>query len=350
MVAAAEPFPTAVSSASDWRGAVADCVRALGDVGGGGLGFVYASDAWAGALGAIVAALGEATGVRHWTGASGPGIVAGARECFAEPTLAVMIAELPASGFAPLGAALPPAMPFAVVHGDPANPELIERIAEGGRGAYLVGGLISPDGARVGAPSVSSPALTGYALAPEVRVATGLTQGCVPIGPQHDITACDGNLISQLDGRSAIEVLEAEVAELGHAPAMFAGLAVPGSDTGDYLVRALLGVDRQSGIVAIAAEVAHGDRLLFCRRDAEAATADLARMTRGLAARLGAPARGALYFSCLARGPSLFGPGSAELAAIQAALGPLPMVGFFANGEICHDRLYTHTGVLTLFL
>ena len=96
--------------------------------------------------------------------------------------------------------------------------------------------------------------------------------------------------------------------------------------------------------------LARGDRLLFCRRDAEAATADLARMTRGLAARLEAPARGALYFSCLARGPSLFGPDSAELAAIQAALGPLPMVGFFANGEICHDRLYTHTGVLTLFL
>ena len=28
----------------------------------------------------------------------------------------------------------------------------------------------------------------------------------------------------------------------------------------------------------------------------------------------------------------------------------VPMIGFFGNGEICHDRLYGYTGVLTLFL
>jgi small ligand-binding sensory domain FIST len=46
---------------------------------------------------------------------------------------------------------------------------------------------------------------------------------------------------------------------------------------------------------------------------------------------------------------NLFGPESAELKQIQAALGDVPIVGFYANGEISQDRLYGYTGVLTLF-
>ena len=34
---------------------------------------------------------------------------------------------------------------------------------------------------------------------------------------------------------------------------------------------------------------------------------------------------------------------------IREALGEFPLIGFFANGEISRDRLYGHTGVLTLF-
>jgi small ligand-binding sensory domain FIST len=59
--------------------------------------------------------------------------------------------------------------------------------------------------------------------------------------------------------------------------------------------------------------------------------------------------RGALYFSCLGRGANLFGPDSEELKIIEAGLGDLPLVGFFGNGEISHNRLYGYTGVLTLF-
>jgi small ligand-binding sensory domain FIST len=31
-------------------------------------------------------------------------------------------------------------------------------------------------------------------------------------------------------------------------------------------------------------------------------------------------------------------------------LGDFPLVGFFANGEIFHDRLYGYTGVPAVFL
>jgi small ligand-binding sensory domain FIST len=297
-------------------------------------------------------ALRAATGIDQWTGASGPGVVAGGRECFDEPALAVMVADLPEGSFSAIGAQVPPDMPFAVVHGDPTSPDLLDRIAEGGRTGYLVGGLMSPDGARAGVPGDAQAALSGYAFSADIAVATGLTQGCSPIGPAHEVTGCDGNLIVELDGKPALDVFKAEVASVSSnaGAAIFAGLIVSGSDSGDYLVRNLLGVDQESGILAVAAELSRGDRLLFCRRDAYAAATDLTRMLDGLAGRIDSEPRGALYFSCLARGPNLFGPDSAELAAIRDVLGPLPMVGFFANGEICHDRLYTHTGVLTLFL
>ena len=59
--------------------------------------------------------------------------------------------------------------------------------------------------------------------------------------------------------------------------------------------------------------------------------------------------RGALYYSCVARGEAQFGPGSKELGVIQELLGGIPLVGFFGNGEISRDRLYAYTGVLSLF-
>ncbi|MGH8743735.1 MAG: FIST C-terminal domain-containing protein [Burkholderiales bacterium] len=54
--------------------------------------------------------------------------------------------------------------------------------------------------------------------------------------------------------------------------------------------------------------------------------------------------------SCLGRGENMFGANSEELRLIQKTLGDFPLVGFFANGEISHNRLYGYTGVLTLFI
>lgn len=59
--------------------------------------------------------------------------------------------------------------------------------------------------------------------------------------------------------------------------------------------------------------------------------------------------RGAIYVSCSGRGGLHFGAPSAELQTIRRALGDVPLVGFFAGGEIAHHRLYGYTGVLTVF-
>ena len=73
-------------------------------------------------------------------------------------------------------------------------------------------------------------------------------------------------------------------------------------------------------------------------------------MLADLKRRAPAPVRGAVYFTCLGRGPNIFDEQSAELARIEREIGDVPLVGFFGNGEISHNRLYAYTGVLTLFL
>jgi small ligand-binding sensory domain FIST len=58
---------------------------------------------------------------------------------------------------------------------------------------------------------------------------------------------------------------------------------------------------------------------------------------------------GALYVSCAGRGGPHFGGPSAELQIVRRALGDVPLVGFFAGGEIARHHLYGYTGVLTVF-
>ena len=111
------------------------------------------------------------------------------------------------------------------------------------------------------------------------------------------------------------EVLSRDMTRI--AGYIFAGLPVAHSDTGDYLVRNLLGVDPQRGLLAIGEIVEPGAEVLFCRRDAATAHEDMRRMLAVLQSGLGdRQPRAGLYVSCLARGPALFGSESAELGLI----------------------------------
>lgn len=356
----------------DWARAIARALEAAGArPAGANLGVLYVSDRLASNAADIVDALRRETGIAAWIGSLGVGICGGGREWFDEPAVALMLAALPGGSFALFDAGRdelasfldrrPWREPggFGVVHFDPRQPRkfpLIGALAEAS-GSFLVGGLTSSRGAYAQfAGGVSASGVSGALFSPAVAVATGLTQGCAPLGPAHVVTRAAGNVAFELDGRPALEVFKAEIGELlardlrRVAGYIFAAVPVEGSDVGDYMVRNLAALDLRRGAVAIADELRQGQRLVFCRRDRQSAEADLARMLDGLKRRLPGPPKAALYHTCLARGPNLFGPDSAELKAIEAAFGPIPLVGFFANGEISNARLHTHTGVLTLFL
>jgi small ligand-binding sensory domain FIST len=369
-----QPFPFAHAADDDWNLALERVIAGLGAV-SGRLGFLYVSDAINAHLEVILDALRDATDVEHWVGAVGIGICATGAEYYERPAIAAMVADLPDDAFrvfppivkdlesfddaqrAWLGSAQPH---MGLVHADPANPlteSLIRQLAERTVTGFLVGGLASSQSnARVIADEPTQGGLTGVMFTEGAGVQTALSQGCSPIGPHRQITECQRNVIVELDGRPALDVFKEDIGEVlardisrvgGY---IFAGLPIRGSDTGDYLVRNLIGVDMEKRLIGIGDLVEKGQELMFCRRDANTASEDLSRMLANLKSRLSAPPRGGVYISCLGRGANLFGEDSQELKQIRDELGDFPLVGFYANGEISQNRLYGYTGVLILFV
>lgn len=375
------------------------------------LGLLYVTDHYAAAAQDILDHLSaELPEVTDWSGTVGVGIAASNAEYIDEPALALMLCELPTdqyrvfSGVAPLSAGFP--AHTALVHADAGTPDVADLVAEmAARTAtgYLFGGLSSSRSRAVQfatggngnmkgqgkAGGVFHGGLSGVAFGPSVSLVSRVTQGCAPIAGRHVVTAAAGNLLLELDGEAALDVLLGELGVSLDEPdsamtalrATLAGLSAPGSDLvgragnfgPDVVVRHIIGVDPTRRGVAVADHVDEGMQLAFCRRDVQAAKVDLVRicaeireelepeeMPLAVASALAAgdaqagpsPARriaGAVYVSCAGRGGPHFGGPGAELQIVRRALGDVPLVGFFAGGEIARDHLYGYTGVLTVF-
>ncbi len=312
------------------------------------------------------------------------------------------------SGVAPLGVG--EGMGFepytALVHADSGTPDVAELIGEmAGRTAtgYLFGGLASSRSDSVqfaiggngnikghgAASGVFRGGLSGVAFGEGVGLVSRVTQGCQPVSVQRVITAAEGNVITGLDGEPALDVLLRDLSISLDQPqpamekvrATLVGLSAAGSDavgrTGnfgsDVVVRHIIGLDPARRGIAVADQVEEGMRMAFCQRNVQAAKSDLVRicaeireelepeeMALPVAAALAAPdaeagpnpARriaGAVYVSCAGRGGPHFGGPGAELQIVRRALGDVPLVGFFAGGEIARHHLYGYTGVLTVF-
>ena len=369
-------FLVAHASAAKWKDAASEIIVSLKNVTAEHrLGFLYVTDDYADSLKDIHLFLKQNTGVPHWVGTVGFGICAPATEYFGKAAMAVMIAPIPEDAFRTFNGVksdvsavvsnlqewIGDTPPLIVTHADPRNqnvPEIIEDLSRETNG-FLIGGLTASRGAHPQlAEDVAEGEVSGVMMSLEaVPVAAALTQGCSPIGEIRRITSCEQNILIEIDGKPALDVFKEDIGEIlardlsKVAGYIFAALPVSGSDTGDYLVRNLTGIDPEQGLLAIGEYVEPGDHIMFCRRDHDSAVEDMRRMLGDLRKRAGnAPIRGGLYYSCCARGPNQFGENSEELALIAEELGDFPLVGFFANGEISNNRLYGYTGVLTLFL
>ncbi len=368
-------FRAAYGAGEGWQDSLQACLDALAaPPEGANLGLVYTTDALANHLSDIVARLRAATGVGDWLGTVGTGVSACGLELHDRPAVVVLVGAVPAEAyrvFEPVsdglgafearhGPWIAERTPyFGIVHGDPRTaglPDLLTGLSALSA-SFLVGGLSASRGEMWQvAGEVARGGLSGALFAPELKVVTGLSQGCTPIGPRRTVDDAESNIVKTIDGRPAVEVFIEDIGELlardlrrigGY---VYVAFPIAESDTGDYLVRNLTGIDMDKGWLGVGHTVAAGDSIQFCRRDHGAAVKDLERMLADVKRRADGPPRAGLYYACVARGPNLFGSESEELRLIRDALGEFPLVGFFANGEICHDRLYGYTGVLALFL
>jgi small ligand-binding sensory domain FIST len=218
-------------------------------------------------------------------------------------------------------------------------------------GVLKVGGLASGSRARgstrlfLGGQSWRTGAV-GLALMGNVVVDTIVAQGCRPIGTPMLVTRCEGNVLLQLNERPPLAVLreihqtlDARDQEL-FRHSLFIGIEMKQDQVeyqqGDFLVRNIVGVDPESGAIAVGATLQPYQAVQFHLRDARTAAEDLTRHLQRYQAgqgMAGSP-QGALLFSCLGRGMHLYGRPDHDTSLFASTLGPIPLGGFFCNGEI----------------
>jgi small ligand-binding sensory domain FIST len=184
----------------------------------------------------------------------------------------------------------------------------------------------------------------GVVLHGPVGLRSIVSQGCRPIGKPFVVTKAQDNFILELGGRPAVDQLrelwesltpqEQRLVQQGLHVGRVINEYQSDFQRGDFLVRNVIGVDRNRGAVVITDRVRVGQTVQFHVRDAQTADEDLhALLQLDLHAHEKRPA-GALLFSCNGRGSRLFEEANHDARAVRAAAGPIPLAGFFAQGEL----------------
>ncbi|MEX2188587.1 MAG: FIST N-terminal domain-containing protein [Pirellulales bacterium] len=184
-------------------------------------------------------------------------------------------------------------------------------------------------------------------LSGSVRVRPVVSQGCRPIGQPYVITKAERNIVHELGGKQPLALLKELFATLPveDQRMMQSGLHLgrvtneyqEGFQRGDFLVRNVIGVDGETGAIAIGDYVRTGQTVQFHLRDAASADEDLRELLAAVkedAVKEGGHAAAALLFTCNGRGTRLFDAPHHDAAAIRSVLGEIPLAGFFAQGEI----------------
>ncbi|MCY4192754.1 MAG: FIST C-terminal domain-containing protein [bacterium] len=217
-----------------------------------------------------------------------------------------------------------------------------ETLLDAGSAMRVVGGLASAagrpgDNRLVLGQQVFSDGAVGVLLDPGVEVRTVVSQGCRPIGQPFTVTKAEGNIVSEMGGRTAVDRLRETLLGLDEADrsllakGLHIGIVIDEHqsdfDRGDFLIRGLIGADEETGALAVGESVGVGTTLQFQVRDAATADEDLRELMAG------ASAGSALVFTCNGRGTRLFEGPNHDAAVVHEALDRAPVAGMFCAGE-----------------
>lgn len=375
--AALSQHPLATQAVGEVTGAVLERIGEAPD-----LAVLFVSGAHTGAMEDIAAAVSSLLVPDVLIGCTAASIVGGSREVENGPAISLwagrlgtvaplrltMVArgdgDVAVEGFPPLEL-LPEDGRALLVLADPFSFPVERFLAELGGQVGLelpvVGGLASsgrgPGGNRLvlGGEVVSDGAVA--VVLGGAEVATVVSQGCRPIGDPMVVTRGEGQVIFELAGRPALERVQELVASLGPHDLVLAqhGLHMGrvidehklDYGRGDFLIRNVVGADRDAGAVAVGDELAVGDTVQFQVRDAESADEDLRHLMAP------ADADAALLFTCNGRGSHLFSTPDHDAGVVSDALGDPPLAGMSCAGEIGpvggHSFLHGFTASVALF-
>jgi small ligand-binding sensory domain FIST len=245
-----------------------------------------------------------------------------------------------------------PARSAVLLLGDPytfPTDLFLTRMNEDARGVPVLGGMASGisqagDCRLICGPAVHDQGAVGVLLEGDLGLRWIVSQGCRPIGRHMVVTRAQQNMILELGGRTPLEQLRdlwptlpardqqlfQRGLHLGRVLNEYRGEF----QRGDFLIRNVVGLVRESGALIINDHVRVGQTVQFQLRDAEAADEDLhALLQLDLNAHERRPG-GALVFSCNGRGTRLFEGPDHDARVIHQEAGPIPLAGFFAMGEL----------------
>ena len=348
------------------------------------LAFLFLSGDHFGGSAEALAVVEEELGARHLLGCVAEGVVARDRELEDGPGAAVWAASLPDAeietfhsvalgtdeGVAVTGFPILDEADLVTLLVDPYTfpaAGFLAKLNEEEDSVPLVGGLAAGGGeADSQALFVDGDVVYEGAVGAVLRgvpVRTVVSQGCEPVGRDSVITHAEDNVVFELAGEPALERLKGDVATLtpdqersAAAGGVLAGLVIDENRAdygrGDYLMRALIGVDEETGALAIGEAVRIGQTLRFHVRDAASADEDLRENLRSTLN--GERAAGALLFTCNGRGTGMFDEPDHDARAVAELLGDDALAGFFCAGELGpvggKPFLHGFTATLAVFL
>ncbi len=212
-------------------------------------------------------------------------------------------------------------------------------------GLPIIGGnasaALGPGGSRLVVDDRIVPeGAVGVLVGSGVDIEMVTSQGCRAYGRPLTVTKSDRNILLEVAGTPAIESMVEQMKgglsaeDIGRLEnnGLHVGRLIdehldqPGP--GDYLVRTVMGVDRDTGAIAVDDRIPLGSTVRFHLRDAESADLDLRRVL------VGHQADGALMFTCNGRGTRLFDEAHHDASVLSRQIGPVPVGGIFAAGEI----------------
>lgn len=185
--------------------------------------------------------------------------------------------------------------------------------------------------------------MVGVSLSGPIDVSTVVSQGCRPVGKPYVITKAHQNLVEELGGRPALEVLKKVFGEVAPTDRelMRNGLHlgrlvdehVQNYGPGDFIIRNMMGVYQESAL-AVADLMRPGQTVQFHVRDARSADDEMQQLLEAEQSRNQPFARGALLFSCNGRGRSFFEKPNHDIKLVNEHIADCATAGFFAGGEI----------------
>lgn len=249
-------------------------------------------------------------------------------------------------------------------HSYPAG-QVVAHLGHERPGHRIVGGMLTP-GVEPGRlllasdddePLVHEEGAVGVVLR-DLDVAAIVSQGCRPVGEPLAVTKAEHHVVLELAGTPAVERLRQMFEEVPDADRrlMAGGLQVgvvadeyrDHFDTGDFLIRGVLGADEETGGIAIGEPVKVGQTIQFQVRDAASAHHDLHTSLKAA----GPGAAGALLFTCNGRGAKFFDEDAHDARLVGELVSP-QVAGAFCAGEIgpvgARSFLHGYTASLAVF-